>query len=173
MQSLTFLGNTSALIDWDNVVDKLEEKDPDVIGPPDMRKGLEEVRDTWEKAGYKHAKYGGSVEWQMYVKDKSFDREIAQKIIEFLDIPHYSDCWISKIMPGKYAAPHFDSMRTDKSIYRIHVHIQDSKMGHVFYVNNDYITSYKKGDVYLWNNPYSWHGGMNCGLSPKYMFNLY
>lgn len=173
MSSFTYLGNCSSIIDWDSIITSIENKQPDRIGPPDMREGLEDIKECWEKAGYKHTRYGGSVEWSMYFADTSFDRKIVDNIIKFFDIPHYNDCWISRVMPGHCAAPHVDAMHSDKKVYRMHIYPQDSQMGHVFYAGDEYITNYKKGDAYLWNDPKAWHGGLNCGLTPKYMFNLY
>lgn len=173
MTALTYLGNCSSVIDWDNVVRDIENTDPDRVGPPEGRPGLEEIRNCWEKAGYKSVKDGGSVEWNMYFPHESFDITVVDRVLDYFEIPDYSACWISKINPGCCAAPHFDQMETDKPIQRLHVHIADSRMGHVFYVGNEYIIDYKKGDAYKWNDPFAWHAGMNCGLTPKYMLNVY
>lgn len=173
MTALTYLGNCSNLVDWDSVINDLENKNPDFIGPPEKKSGLDDIEKFWKQAGYKSKLLGGTVEWQMYYAGTTFDKKIADIVAEFAGIPHYTFSWISKIMPGYCAAPHFDQMESDKKIYRLHVHIADSEMGHVFYVGNEYITNYKKGDVYIWNDPHAWHAGMNCGLHPKYMLNIY
>jgi hypothetical protein len=173
MTSLTYLGNCSNLINWDKIISGLENKSPDFIGPPNSKPELDPIQRLWDTAGYKGKSNGGTVEWQMYYAGNSFDRELVDKVIEFANIPHYTFAWISKIMPGYCAAPHYDQMESDKKIYRVHVHIEDAEMGHVFYVGNEYITNYKKGDTYIWNNPHAWHGGMNCGFKPKYMLNIY
>lgn len=173
MTALTYLGNCSDLVDWRQLIKNLENKIPDFIGPPDTTYILEPIQKLWDSAGYKGKSKGGTVEWQMYYAGISFDKEIVDKVAEFAKIPHYTFSWISKIAPGYCAAPHYDQMKSDKQIYRMHVHLEDDEMGHVFYVGNEYITNYKQGDTYIWNDPHAWHAGMNCGLKPKYMLNIY
>lgn len=173
MKDLTYLGNCSSVIDWNTVLIDIENTTPDRIGPPEADPSLQETIDYWNEVGYKSAKEGGTVEWNMYFPNQSFDEKIIDSVLDYYKISEYSSCWISKIRPGYCAAPHVDRIITDKEINRLHIHITDSSMGHVFYVGNEYIIDYKQGDAYKWNNPYAWHAGMNCGKTPKYMFNMY
>ena len=171
MKAFNFVGNCSS-VDWDKLIQDLENHTPR-IRPPASAPSLIKIETLWNKAGYKSKELGGTAEWQMYDVGECFDESIIQEIIEFAKIPHYTYAWISKVMPGYCAPPHFDVMHSDKELHRMHVYPTDSQMGHVFYIDNEYITDYKKGDVYIWSDPNSWHAGMNCGLEPKYMLNIY
>ena len=167
-----FVGNCTTVA-WDNLIKDLENHVPRLRPPTKSSNTLTEIENLWNEVGYKGKPDGGTAEWQMYDAGECFDKSIVDTIIEFAEIPHYTYAWISKIMPGYCAPPHFDVMKSDKTIHRMHVYPVDAQMGHVFYVGDQYITDYKKGDVYVWRDPLAWHAGMNCGLAPKYMLNIY
>lgn len=172
---VTYLGNCSNLIDFDFLIETLNNSIPDEIGPTTSKddQSVSEVIKVWEQAGYNTTDNKGTVKWKMYYPNSSFDLEVVNKIVDFAKIPYVNSSWISRVDPGYCVAPHFDKMPNNITPYRIHVHITDSKMGHIFYVGKTYFIDYKKGDTYLWKDPNAWHAGGNFGLSPKYILNLY
>lgn len=173
MSDITYLGNCSDIIDFDRLIKTL--KVPDTTGPTANKtdKDISDIIQLWNKVGYKNFNEGGTVKWDMYFPDQSFDKNIIFKILNYIGYDTYNSAWISKIDPGYCAAPHYDRMPKNINPNRIHVHLEKSQMGHVFYVGNTYLTDYKQGDIYKWNDPYAWHAGSNTSLYPKYMLNIY
>jgi len=173
VRDIEYLGNCSHLVNFNRLIGNL--KYPEQIGPTAKKtdNNISDIIKIWTKAGYKTFEEGGTVKWGMYYPNTSFDEEIIKEIINYVDIPFYNSAWISRIDPGYCAAPHYDRMPVDKTLYRCHVHLEDSVMGQVFYVGKTYITDYKQGDIYMWKDPYSWHAGSNISLKPKFMLNFY
>lgn len=173
MTDIEYLGNCSHLIDFNSLINQLG--DPDAVGPTANTTDTEisDIIKIWNQAGYKTFDSGGTIKWGMYYPEKSFDKEILEKIIKFIDIPYYNSAWISRVDPGYCVAPHYDRMPKNIKPYRLHIHLEDPCMGHIFYVGNTYLTDYKKGDIFLWKNAYEWHAGSNISTTPKYILNFY
>lgn len=173
MSDVEYLGNCANLINFDNLIKNLGVADS--IGPTASidDDNISEIARLWNSTGYDTSVKTGTVRWNMYYPDSSFDKSILSKILDFTKISHYSSAWISQINPGYCAAPHYDRYPVDITPYRLHIHLEDSHMGHIFYVGNTYLTDYKQGDIFKWKNPNAWHAGTNIGLKPKFMFNLY
>ncbi len=177
------IGNCSHIIDWDEVIRHLETQVPAYVGPShkqgDGIPGLESVTDLWNRAGLKTTKDGGTVEWDMFLSGVNFDSSIADKFAKFVGIDRYNSCWISRINIGRFSPWHWDvhddeenlSKRTD--IQRFHCHIGKPAHGHVLIVEDKCFYNQPQGEIYKWPSRTTWHAGMNCGLVPKYLFNMW
>lgn len=170
-------------IDWNQLIKDIENTEPTYIGPShkegDPIPGLEEVIGVWNRAGFKTVHEGGNVGWDMFVSGHAFDSSIAEKFCKFVGLDSYNSCWISRIHIGNFSPWHWDvnddeeilSARTD--IRRFHCHISPPAHGHILIVENKCFYNQEQGSVYEWPSRKSWHAGMNCGLTPKYLFNIW
>ncbi len=177
------IGNCADIIDWDSVIRHIEHQQPAYVGPShkegDPIPGLDGVTDMWKRAGLKTVKEGGTVEWDMFLVGVNFDQSVADKFAEFVGIDNYNSCWISRINIGRFSPWHWDvhdneielSKRTD--IKRFHCHIGKPAHGHILIVEDKCFYNQPQGEIYQWPARTSWHAGMNCGLVPKYLFNIW
>ena len=183
MSKLTYIGNCSHLINWDEVIAGLEQTTPEYVGPSHSRKdnipGLDNILDMWEGAGYKLARDGGTIEWDMFIPGKQFDQKIVDTFCEFVGIKTYKTAWISRVNIGRTTALHWD-VHDDEEILaklpdppRFHCHIGKPDVGHVLLLEDECLYWQQQGATYLWPNRRSWHAGGNAGLRPKYLFNLW
>ena len=185
---IKFVGNSSNVIDWDEVIAGLERHaygshpGPDT-GPThkegDSIPGLNEVTDLWKRNGYKTVEEGGTVQWDMFFPGIHFSPAIVDAFVEHYGIEDYTSCWISRVNPGRFAPIHWD-VNSNEEYYltipdklRWHAHISKPAFGHVFVVDNELMYNREQGDVFQWSSRRHWHSGMNCGLVPKYVFNIW
>jgi hypothetical protein len=47
------------------------------------------------------------------------------------------------------------------------------QFGHIFIVENNCLYNQEQGATYKWSGRKLWHAGTNCGLVPKYIFNIW
>jgi len=175
MTDIIYAGNISRYYDLDLLVDSLNNSVPDRIGPGEdySNKENKETIDLWNKLNYKPYFLGGSVKWGMFFPGVGFDMEFVHTVLSYLKTDKFTSGWISKIEPGYCAAPHIDGLDANSTLNRLHIHLQDSIVGHSFFVGSTQVTDYKKGDIYIWKDPYAWHGGSNFGFKSKFLFNMY
>ena len=85
---INYIGNCSALINWDLVIRELEDQKPAYVGPKhkegDPIPQLKEVTDLWNTAGYKTAAEGGTVAWDMFFPGDNFDSKVADDSVILL-----------------------------------------------------------------------------------------
>jgi len=177
------VGNCSKIIDWNEVIKEIAEQQPAYIGPShkedDPIPGLKEVTDLWKRSGFKTVAAGGTVGWDMFLPHTNFNISIAEKFCEFVGLKKYTSCWISRIHPAHCSPWHWDvhddevnlSQRTD--IVRYHCHIGQPAHGHVLIVDDFCLYKQPQGEVYKWPSRTTWHCGLNSGLTPKYLFNIW
>lgn len=179
---IRFLGNTGNAIDWDKVIAGLANSQHD-IGPAhkagDPIPKLNEVTDIWNKEGYKSVAEGGTVGWDMFYPGVHYDMSVQDKFCELFRIVPKSGSWISRIWPGHQAPIHWDVQDHEAELLekpdtlRWHCHIGKPEFGHVFVCDNELFYNRQQGDVFQWDSRRYWHAGSNCGLVPKYLFNIY
>jgi hypothetical protein len=185
---IKFLGNCSHIIDWDDVIANLERcdytSDPGPFSGPEHKEGddiplLDEVVALWKKAGYRSTLEGGTVEWDMFFPGDHFDKSVVDKFVEFYKIEKYDSAWISRLNPGKFSPWHWDVNNEEEKMLalpdrpRWHCHISKPAFGHVFVCEEHVFYGKQQGDAFEWDNRRRWHAGSNCGLVPKYQFNLW
>jgi hypothetical protein len=180
---IEYFGNCSNIINWSSLVDSLKLQSPAYIGPrhkaTDTIEGINEVAPLWINSGYKTIHEGGNAGWDMFLPGINFDRKIVETFAEWvgvnLDGPSYA--WISRVNPGMMAPWHWDVTDDEDTLkensVRFHCHIIPPEPGHVFIVEDRCFYGQQVGDAFKWSDRKLWHGGANCGLSPKYMFNFW
>ena len=184
---IKFLGNCSDIIDWDEVIAGLErcgnETHPGPFTGPTHKEGddipkLNEVIELWKRNGYKSVEEGGTVQWDMFFPNVHFDQSIVDTFCKQYGIEQYDSAWISRVWPGRFAPIHWD-VNDNEEYYltlpdrlRWHAHIGKPAFGHIFVVENELLYGRDQGDVFQWDSRRYWHSGLNCGLVPKYQFNL-
>lgn len=76
--------------------------------------------------------------------------------------------WFSKLNPGDIVPWHADKFKYNQSnIERYWVSMQDYIPGHIFLYGDRLLMNYKKGDIFLFNNPTVFHGAGNLSFIPK------
>lgn len=118
-----------------------------------------------ESAEYKKAIDAGydlnAVHWWVYEKqDVSFDI-----VPPWFEGPYH--WWITKLMPGQFMPMHTDPHTHNQPCRRYWVPMQDYQPGHVFVLNDEMVTHYKKGDIYTYDHEHDMHGAANIGHVPR------
>jgi len=76
--------------------------------------------------------------------------------------------WITKMLPGNFMPMHVDPHTLyEKNSCRYWMPLQDWKPGHVFMYENEVITDYKAGDVWMYRESGALHGAANIGYTPR------
>lgn len=176
------IGNCSSIIDWNQVLDHLSNQTPSYIGPrhrsTDNIVGLSDIAEKWESAGYRLAVDGGSAGWDMFLPKDKFDYSVVEKFSEWVGI-NPINAWISRVNPGMVAPWHWDANDAEEEynslpdMLRFSCHISPPSPGHIFIVDDQCFYNQKQGSTYQWPSRKSWHAGANCGLVPKYIFNIF
>jgi hypothetical protein len=174
---IKLVGNISDIIDLSKLIDHLKNinTEPTVVSfdraPDEMTERIFKI--------YREVKYPLSIAlWKNYYPDIHFDREICNKIVNFLNEKDFVAAWVSQIDPGYTAPWHWDvnSIETDwhkqGTIGRFSAVISDTDPGHASVIGKSIIHMGKPGDMYQWPDHRSWHSGMNSGLTSKYQFNI-
>jgi len=186
MNTSKLLGNCSEIINWNNIIADLSSQSASTIGPmfgvgyekeylPENIANLEKFKETkkiWNESGYSSSFAGGSAEWHMFYPGINFDSLVVEQFVNFFNIDVFNECWISMVLPGKFAPWHVDQYNLPENSKRYHCHIGQPEIGHVFMIDNEYYINSLQGDTYVWNDIYSWHAGVNAGRTPKFLLNL-
>lgn len=170
---------TCDVVDWDAVIRDCENHEPDYIGPSHKRgddiPGLDEILDIWDMAGYKTVEQGGTVAWDMFIPGKQFDRSVVDLFNNYFNLS-CENVWISRVNPGRFAPIHWDAHDKEKNIpecKRYHCHIGNPEWGHIFIAENQCFYNQPRGCTYEWSSRKLWHAGVNCGVTPKYIWNAW
>lgn len=160
-------------INWQQLIHQLESQAP-YIGPKhkagDNIIGLDEVTDMWTKAGY-----GPTVSWDMFYPGDHFDIDIVDQFVKWSGMRSYTNAWVSRIHPGFFAPQHWDVQDNEPlpDTIRYHVHMSKPQFGHIFIAEDKCFYNQQQGATYKWSSRKAWHAGTNCGLVPKYIFNIW
>jgi len=83
------------------------------------------------------------------------------------------DWWFIKLNPGEFQCMHVDAHTLDvKNLVRYTIFLQDWEPGHIFVLDDNYVSNYKAGDAYEWSDPLSIHGPANIGFNPRYTLQI-
>jgi hypothetical protein len=82
--------------------------------------------------------------------------------------------WFIKFPCGMGQPIHQDYNKEGNSvdIKRYWMPLQDYERGHIFIYKDILITGYKKGDLYLYDDPDAWHTAGNFGLHTRLSLNM-
>ena len=118
-----------------------------------------------------------SVEYRHYTSGKHFDKEIENKIADYVGCKPIM-CWISEIRPGKCTPWHYDinpweqeHMKLGKLVRYISF-ISKPSPGHVFVTETDSYYNEQQGNIYQYQSIHEYHAGANIGLIPKFILTL-
>jgi hypothetical protein len=177
-----FLGNTSSIINWDSIIDVVATQSPGYIGPRHSKQddiiGIQEMGKLWDAAGYVLLSDGGNAGWDMFFPVQHFDQSVVDIFSNFVNANPIS-CWISRIHPGNMTPWHWDcndnenEYRRMPNMIRLTCHISKPQVGHVSMIEDTCLYFQEQGNVWQWPDRTSWHGGINCGFTPKYLFNFF
>jgi hypothetical protein len=115
-------------------------------------------------AGYKDS------EIYFYMFDKS---NVSFEIPKPPWIKNNFHWWITKMNPGNFMPMHSDPHSIyEKDSKRYWVPLQDWSPGHVFMYEDEVITDYKFGDVWMYDNSIGLHGAANIGYTPRLVLQI-
>jgi len=81
---------------------------------------------------------------------------------------HAREWWFSKLNPGDIVPWHADKFKyNEENIERYWVAMQNYIPGHIFMYEDKPFVDYKKGDIFLFDNPKACHGAANISFIPK------
>jgi hypothetical protein len=162
---MEYIGNFAEWID-DTVIEQI------LIFPGDRRPKKEHsqyeslVEQKWRAAGFDTNRLG----WEIY-----FDEHLQ---IPNLDLPidpasKKFKWWYTKLLPGDLFPLHIDVYPENReNIERYWLACEDYRPGHIFINENVVLDQYKKGDMYKFDDPKSWHAAANIGFTPKISYQL-
>lgn len=183
-----FIGSTEKIIEWDDIIlhcrnemcgylnsvenvlhrSKLNwEKDSDLSA------SYKDIVKMWEDAGYDLEK----IQWTNYYPKIHFSEEIEKKFADIVNADP-KKVWISEILPGRCAPYHWDVDDSEKqwlsegNLKRYVCFIDKPKFGHVFIIENDMFYQKAQHEIYEWDHYRNYHGGVNCGSEPYYLFHF-
>lgn len=151
---MNYLGNYASYIknEWIDEILSMEGKARPRDWPPAYKHESYEY-DRATEAGYDL----NGVHW--YVIDKgetSFE-------ITFPFLKNEFHWWITKLYPGQFMPMHSDPHVHERNAIRYWMPLQDYVPGHIFIINDQLITGYKKGDMYSFVDSQDIHGAANIG----------
>jgi len=86
--------------------------------------------------------------------------------------PKSPDWWIVKMMPGEYIPVHGDLAMADRPHGKSYwMPWQDWEPGHVFVWEDQFVSNYKKGDVFEYDSSVP-HCAINIGTSPRIILQI-
>jgi len=172
---MKFVGNSSNLIDWPSLIEQLNfqegrfrgsDQEDDIHHNPKVAA----LRKLWQRAGYDGNK---AVGWFDY----DCPQDIVNKFADYVNVVPIG-CWITSVRPGYIVPWHYDitdnevEMLEKGIIKRFTCHINKPAFGQVFILEGEVCYNREQGDVFEWDDWQQWHGGMNMGLEPKFLFNF-
>ena len=81
--------------------------------------------------------------------------------------------WFVKMLPGNLIPMHLDQdEEIGKHTNLYWMSLVDYEQGHLFVSNNQLLTNYKKGDLYMLDDANDLHGSCNIGFNPRLIFNF-
>lgn len=111
-----------------------------------------------------------------------FKTIVPDNFLVELGIESIVNAVVLRINPGQFQAPHIDRFKSSvysydadvefDSIVRLWIPVEDAKMGHALFCENEVLCNFKSGEVYTFGN-YDFHSGTNAGLDVRYTLVVY
>jgi hypothetical protein len=96
------------------------------------------------------------------------DPEDISFVPNFPFMDNDSQWWVARLLPGQFMPMHIDPHPPKKTGKFYWIPLQDYEPGHIFVINDEIITNYKKGDAYIFDNLADPHCAANLGYgNPK------
>ena len=138
----------------------------------------------WKSKGVAVPDYPYEAPWVWQVFEDDCPSWVHGVYDNFSDWLHYGIVTVNKLMPGRFIAPHVDTLykmrqkvkRQDMDIegmipVRVNLFLQDRLMGHYIEIENKTWLDYKKGD-YTIIKPDTVHLVANLGYEPRFTMQL-
>ena len=165
----------------EGLIQTILDHDGDVtpVYQPDKWRGqadIDRARVELEQAGYPELNY----KFHQYTMQteciKQFQTESYLKSLDFninmMPICpfwcEYSHWWIVKYLPGDMQPMHFDPhlIGTEECL-RYTMMLTDYVDGHIFTYDDQLLTNYKVGDLFMWPDAMCLHGAANISMTPR------
>lgn len=169
--------NCANQIDWLSIVtDLTPKKGKEILFDQSAYTavpGYQELFSKWNSANFNAA----AAKWINYYPDTDFSNSVTDKFSEIVGVTHIRS-WISRIDPGCCTPWHWDVDDNEEEylklgkLRRFICHIGEPDFGHVLLVEKECHYFKANGDIYEWDNYRAWHGGMNCGTTPKFLYSF-
>lgn len=172
---MKFVGNSLEVIDWPAVITQLKtqpgrfrgsDQGDDIHHNPKVA----ELRKIWVEAGYEGNKAVGWVDYEI-------DSDTVNKFASWLNVIPIGG-WVTSVPPG-YCVPWHADFTDDEeqivangTVLRYTCHICEPSWGQVLVLEDHVFHMESQGNAYQWSDWQDWHGGMNMGLTPKFLFNF-
>jgi hypothetical protein len=174
-----FITNCSDIIDWDIVIQSISTR-PGKLLTTDRQKWkvnenpvYGELIELWEKSNFNF----DAVKWINYYPGEDFSDDVVVKLENLLNVKRLK-VWISRIDPGWCTPWHWDTDENESAwlkkgrLRRFICFIDRPAVGHILATEEHCFYNEAIGNIYEWETHNLWHAGMNCGLTPKYLFNF-
>ena len=174
MSEMKFIGNYSSWITEQRIMEHLTVRPWErsslasavekLTGHPILDK-IRELAEPWYNNDQKGFYMLGSSSPKM--EDFKFDLPILPKTRKEIN------WWFVKLCPGEFQCMHVDAHTLDvKNLVRYTIFLQDWEPGHIFVLDDQYISNYKAGDMFEWSDPLSVHCPANIGYNSRYTFQI-
>lgn len=172
---MKFVGNSLEVIDWVSIVEDLKRQPKRIRGTnqeDDIHHNpkVQALREIWQEAGYENNHAIGWVDYDV-------SGEVVNKFADWLNVTPIGG-WITSVLPG-YCVPWHPDYNDEEEellkhgeILRFSCHICQPSWGQVLVLEDHVFHMEAQGNTYQWNDWQDWHGGMNMGLTPKFLFNF-
>lgn len=81
--------------------------------------------------------------------------------------------WVTKMLPGQFMPIHIDPHTIyENNSDRYWVPLHDWSPGHIFVYEDQVITNYKAGDVWVYSDSTALHGAANIGYTPRVILQI-
>jgi hypothetical protein len=170
---MKFIGNYKSWMDSQKIMEHLEacKGEPTPVWQPDKWSGhplLEKFKEL-VRPGYSDKNYVFHMMGPESPEMKGFNFTLPDLPAARTQI----NWWFVKLYPGEFQAMHIDPHLTEvKNFIRYTIFLQDWEPGHIFVWDDKYISNYKAGDMYEWNDPMTVHGPANIGFHTRYTFQI-
>lgn len=174
VNSADYLG--VATTDWNNIIDNLSNGKDITVDPTKWNletSGYTEIYKLWKDSNFNT----NAIKWTNFYPDLCFPSKVDKDLCEHLQV-EYLRSWISRVDPGFYAPWHWDVDDNEKDYLekgtprRFSCFITPPTLGHIFMLGDDYFFNTPQGSLYEWKNYKEWHGGINAGFTPKFIYHL-
>ena len=172
---MKFIGNSCKAVNWKSYVDSLhpsmgrtrgKDQQDDIHTNPKVA----ELQKVWEQAGYTDNPAVGWIDYEIPF-------EMVQQFADWANVTPIGG-WVTSVPPGYCVPWHPDYTDNEQEllskgqVLRFTCHIGEPKWGQVLVLEEHAFHMEAQGNTYQWGDWQDWHGGMNMGLEPKFLFNF-
>ena len=181
-----YIGNTSDIIDWEEIVNickrstkgdhntpagVIQRSDEQFEG--ELLSDYQRLMKNWIDAGYDM----NEIEWWDYYPGQHFDISVQDKISEFVNA-RPRRVFVSEVHPGRVVPWHWDiedyeaEWLAEGDLKRYIIFMQKPQLGHVLPLEKHCFHMMPQGDVWEWDSHRDWHAGINLSFEPHFLFHF-